>query len=449
MKQRLLTISLLTTISLFTLLAISRSRSLWQLVKSYGRSEMCTIGNRVNIKLHKFSPVNDDSVFTFRNVCIEGKSVLTRVTLKNEVEPTDYNETMKIVVYDREAFRARRGTTTVNVAGSSNSLYNHWTLDFVDGPIPLTHHMQSEINAAYFVVPTCPGNFHHFWADEFVQLWSVINRTGGLRLDPCRKRHNLIAYRLPFHDIKPSGLACYNVARYDAILKTLNIDERHEVFWKTKANTCFSNGVFGTAWRGQGSERDVISHVVKTLLVDVTSVHFITVMQRYQRRLLNAVAMLDAARTMVGEKRARVVQMEDLTIEQQLRVVAESCVLIGVQGAGLQWAMFMNAGGNSTLIEIAWPNKHWPFYYHRMSGYGLQYLQLNVKSDNVHVNWTSYEWRVRAGRTVHANERRQMISVGPRNVADNLWKWADVVVDLTQFTNVLSQSNCVRQMRPR
>ena len=81
----------------------------------------------------------------------------------------------------------------------------------------------------------------------------------------------------------------------------------------------------------------------------------------------------------------------------QMRYATSSCVMIGVQGAGLQWAVFMPSG--CTLIEIAWPQQHWGFHFiNYVQPYGIRHFSL--RSTNVRVNWTAYEMHVRKGKKV-------------------------------------------------
>ena len=80
----------------------------------------------------------------------------------------------------------------------------------------------------------------------------------------------------------------------------------------------------------------------------------------------------------------------------QMRLAASSCVMIGIQGAGLQWSVFMPRG--CTLIEIAWPSRHWGFHFHPYVGpYGIRYFTLRA---NARVNWAAYEQNVRGGEKV-------------------------------------------------
>ena len=80
----------------------------------------------------------------------------------------------------------------------------------------------------------------------------------------------------------------------------------------------------------------------------------------------------------------------------QMQLAASSCVMIGVQGAGLQWSVFMPDG--CTLIEIAWPSKYWGFHFHDyVKPYGIVHYSLRATA---RVNWDSYERNVRGGKKV-------------------------------------------------
>ena len=84
----------------------------------------------------------------------------------------------------------------------------------------------------------------------------------------------------------------------------------------------------------------------------------------------------------------------------QVQLAASSCVMVGVQGAGLQWSMFMPRG--CTLIEIAWPSKHWSFYYRAIVvSYGIKYYGLAASPI---LNWAVYERKVREGSEVRTEE---------------------------------------------
>ena len=117
-----------------------------------------------------------------------------------------------------------------------------------------------------------------------------------------------------------TGLQWFHITmfRYETILETLKIDRRHEVFWLTKTNTCFTNGVFGTAWVGKHTERDVINYVTQSKFGNTTDGLYVTLVQRKQRRILNVEEMLNASRGMIGNRRPRIVVLEDLPVKEQV-----------------------------------------------------------------------------------------------------------------------------------
>ena len=57
----------------------------------------------------------------------------------------------------------------------------------------------------------------------------------------------------------------------------------------------------------------------------------------------------------------RVIFMEKLTLAEQAQLIHCTRVLVGVTGAGLQWAFFMK--NHSGVVEIAWPSKQWQFFF--------------------------------------------------------------------------------------
>ena len=111
---------------------------------------------------------------------------------------------------------SKRIPRTIAVQGSPNSLHNNWHVEFGEGSIPDTHHFHDTISTAYFVVPTCPGNLHHFFIDEFIPLWNVVNQTGDQTLRQTRRGlpRNLIAYKEPYHLTKLQESDCHSVKRY-------------------------------------------------------------------------------------------------------------------------------------------------------------------------------------------------------------------------------------------
>lgn len=346
------------------------------------------------------------------NVCIEYLSVPVTHSEAN------FSETKKLVVYGN--YSRIVGQHRLAVAGSANSLWNHWNIEFRHEPLPIENVSTYYANTAFFVQPTCPGNLHHFLIDEYLPLYSVVKLANCLHPGA----DNQILYRTP----QPSNGSSCSRKRYEDILRTLFTRAQHDVFYSLPSNTCFRKAVFGSRIHIK-RPRDAVDHILENFsMSSLSKFHtgdlYVTILSRQRRRILNEEYLLQLGLS-VGFRNVRIVDFETLSVEDQMRVAASSNVLVGVQGAGLQWAVFMPEG--SHLVEIAWPSKHWGFYYREfVLKFGIVHHRVEVSG--VRENWTSYETSVRDGVRLSDDEKLQLLKSPPKSVADNLWKWADVFV---------------------
>jgi len=123
-----------------------------------------------------------------------------------------------------------------------------------------------------------------------------------------------------------------------------------------------------------------------------------------------------------------------MSVTEQLSTVASSDILVGVQGAGLQWAIFMSP--NFTLIEIVWPQKYWGVFYSFIPNYRIQHRTMTA--NDVQVNWESYELNLRNGKVCSPVERLSLLNKPPTSETfDNIWKWADVLADVKGLQIIL------------
>ena len=145
------------------------------------------------------------------------------------------------------------------------------------------------------------------------------------------------------------------------------------------------------------------------------------------RRILNTDELFNMTRSTDRPLSISSVVMETLSFTEQLRVARCARVMIGVQGAGLQWAMFMKPG--SALIEIAWPRKGWSYYYsdrvYDQNGTTYNDLYISqIETDNVFLDYKAYvdflKWRL--GDIFTATE---LLQLADRNVADQ-YDWFDI-----------------------
>ena len=257
-------------------------------------------------------------VYSFWNVCIEALHTPVTQTMDYYGQKIYFNETAKIIVYN--SFY-RDGLQRLHVYGSANSKWNNWDVHFRRGRMPSSHTFHN--STAFFVVPTCPANLHHFWVDEFVPLYSVVSRVN--RLYPGA--NNQVMYRLPTDQAGTDIKGCHNKTLYEDILKTLFINPFHDVFYRAPVNECYSSAVFGTH-AVVSDTRAVINHVTRNVLGKDTvrqimsGKFYVTFVQRRYRRIINIRDLLQAALE-IGFRQVRIVQFERHSIKEQVSLMTE------------------------------------------------------------------------------------------------------------------------------
>ena len=377
-----------------------------------------------------FYPVNDRGVYSFWNVCIENSLHPIRFSYEN----FSYYESKRIAIYD--SFY-RVGDQRIQVSVSANAIINYWDAIFFRVPLPPTYTFHKI--TVFFVIQVCPSNFHHFWIDFFVPLFNVVWRANRLK----KNSNNQIFFRF---SIPASGdlqsTSCFNISRYKKFFDTLYFENDPVVFFKAPTNACYSSAVFGSNTDHFHKPRLIVNHTknffyenyIPEKLIKTAKKCSVIIQNRKYRRIKN-INILKTIAESLGLSDVCILYYEDISFEEQVHYSSNARMLIGVQGAGLQWAVFMPKG--SVLLEIAWPLKHWSFFFERfVTPYGIRHVKL--MSHDVTVNWTSYEKMVRDGREVNQTEKLQMLkSSGVKNTFDNLWKWADVNVNIEDFKNIL------------
>ena len=376
-----------------------------------------------------FQDIYDKGVFTFHDLCIEPapphwSSIefdVTKHTSDGKITSRHVHIPAKhLVVYNAPM----EVNIKIRVAVGPNIVNNFWWITFVKESVPPQNHVIRN-HTAFFVIPTCEGNLHHFWQDHVISLYSTMKATKRLNSSVP----NQLFYNKPIWDFDTSD-GCHDPSRYEAILFALSIRQPHYTYHKAPGSTCYKDAVLGAyskkIWVGEPE-----NYVAKMLGAhsSLCPNRRVLIQQRRNRKILNADELKRAAEE-IGFNWTDVVTFEDVTLRQQLKNVACSDILVGVQGAGLEWLRFMRPG--SGVLEIAWPKKHWPFFY---GGYA-EHSRINyetIQAKGVFLNFTSYSKMVRGGDPISEEEMVTMESKGPRNARDNHWKWADVYVDPELF----------------
>ena len=203
-----------------------------------------------------------------------------------------------------------------------------------------------------------------------------------------------------------------------------------------KNTTCYATGVFGGLQLYDF--RDITTFILDSFgfskAYDEDS--FVTIVQRNYRLILNLEDLFSTV-NLAGFPNIRIVHFENVSsVKEQVYIAATSSVMIGVHGAGLQWSMFMKPG--SHLVEIAWPQKQWNFYYSKsMGSYGIE--TSGIVASHVQVNWTSYSRHLRKGVPLSESEKAAKLENPVIDTGDNLYKYADVEVPLDDVSIVLAR----------
>jgi len=122
-----------------------------------------------------------------------------------------------------------------------------------------------------------------------------------------------------------------------------------------------------------------------------------------------------------------------MPVLKQMSTMVATDIFIGVQGAALQWAIFMRPG--STVVEISWPNKYWGSCYSFVQQHSIKFLKF--ETDDAFVNWEQYEKRW--GKVNSPEERLRRLDSRPRTRDDNIWKYADFRIHVTEFKELLKR----------
>lgn len=365
---------------------------------------------------------NSSGVYHLSHVCIEPheKPIVRYDGRKGQY----FNETQMLVVY-----RTADQMSVPKVVGSNASPWTLWGIRFVNRSLPESRRTNLQ-NTAFFVDPFAPGNLFHFFHNFFFSLFAAVYHSD--RLHPGINNH--VLYRSPENPV----LHYDSRKTYEGFIRTLHADRVLDAFYNLPENTCFQHAVFA-ANRGSFGFGIVVDHILRYYNLtrnrgNESNEYFLTITKRRRRRMLNIEDLAAVAKD-VGFKRIRILDFETLSLVEQLKTMTTTKVLVGIQGAGLQWAVFMPQGG--IVVEIAWPQKHHPFFYKNIVlNSGLKWK--GVIAQDVKVNWTSYAFTVRKGVPVPEAEKAKILATAPINLNDNLWKWADIMIKKEEIRHALA-----------
>ena len=384
------------------------------------------------IPCNNFVDLHQPGVYTFHNICIIDAPEGTEIEVQHgkrfwlsRIRPK------QLVVYNsKENLPPQR--IHVNISWQDTEVQT-WDIAFSKDSIPvrftyITNH------AAYFVITSCDNNLYHFWEDHARDLHTALNLTG--MLGATRQQ---LYYKEPLRDILPirNMRECTNPDKFEPLLLALPLLQWHDTYHKAEHGTCYQNAVFGAPQNGAvtGIAEE---YVIRQLqhdhkLGECSKPLGIVLIQRLATRQILNLDEIYTAIMEAGYINVNIYSFERMSVLEQLRIVHCSAVLIGVHGQALEWHVFMNK--NTALIEIAWPQLHWPFFYTpRAETYGK--VTAGVEAKVTELDWDAWtHWFFDMYGYVPSEDDIQGALNGNNTYGDwgTVWRFANVKVSPELF----------------
>ena len=394
-----ITLCIILILSLVTVSVIFHRQSLKHLVTQ-------TFGLKLSM------PVG---TFYFKDVCIE--------RLHDELS------TNTLVAYNskRSEIKNLQVVTGRNVPVKKS----FWVLHFTKDPVPQSH-TYSDRASAYFIKPECEGNLHHFWNDFLIGLYGLIKYTSAL------VEHSDLSYVIS--ELKsPSTVGCYS-KRYSKLLYTLPV-ANYTSMHNMNPNTCFRNAFFGFLSRNV-QRGELENHIKQNLNITQNNCidkPKVVLQDRVYRRLTN-IEQLPNASKQLTHLESQVILFEDIALEEQVHFAHCAKILIGIQGAGLEWFRFMQRP--AWLVEIGW-NK-WPagMYSDMAAVNGYNNITIsNCTAEVTEASWDMYSHFARVPVPKNEDQKRYLLrrKWGEKQwfMDANIWKYANCALDMNLFKNAL------------
>ncbi len=367
-----------------------------------------------------FKPVNGRGMYTLHDLCIELAPGSKQVPLTPNVTVP----AKRLVAYNAHT----DGMRSFTAAGSSSSHFRRWDIFQVKGPIPSSHIYITD-HPAYFASPSVFGNLYHFWRDFYIGLFGSLKLTNQLGVPDG----NYLYFREYNDGIGPNWpryIDGYNRERYSTFLYALGIRPGFTMFFNGTVNTCFRNAVFGWAPTDSGQ---IVDYLATKFPFDSNKCKpkQIIIIQRSHRLILN-VDQLKQAAIELGYNNVEVVDFSKLTLLDQYQLTRCTRILVGINGAALQWAVFMKPG--SGMLELGFAKPKFHTTYRDMNGY--RRLVYDVYSaSRVTPDWELI-YNSFGGHKYTEKEKQDIISGKSGGIS---WKYADGEFEVNGFKRKLQE----------
>ncbi len=341
--------------------------------KSYNTTNVFELYNNTTM----FKLYNEGMVYTIYNICIE-----IDPTGRNVLIDLDTKVPRKIlVIYNKQ----KSGWTKLKASTARKAKDSFpdrsWDILETHKSIPITHKYITEY-PAYFTIPSFIGNLPHLWEDYLVGLYGVLKATNMLGV------MNGSQLYLNGWEIRSGTWGWYNSSarkeRYQDLICPLGVRDNYYIYHSETPNTCFKNAVFSLK-PVQTQER--VDYLNTKLLFDPDKckINQITLIQRNYRKIINIEELKQVA-IELGFPNISIVYFDRLTVLEQYQLARCTDILIGMNGAALQWAVFMKP--KRGLLEMSYHG--FDVFFNKYQGHnGLVYQELMAVKQIK--NWDTYK----------------------------------------------------------
>ncbi len=259
-----------------------------------------------------------------------------------------------------------------------------------------------------------------------VGLYGVLHATNILHSNKTEKSQ--VFYRHPM--IGTGGFQdCRNHHQFEMLAVAMEVNVNHNVYHAFD-KICYKNAVFG--WIPMHVE--AAKYVVQHIAFDIRTCqpNTVTIIQRKYRQILN-IHELKIVSVNLGFN-TNIVMFENMSAMEQYRIVRCTDILVGINGMGMEWAVFMRQG--RAMLELSW--KQFGFLFSKYAGHGgLHTAKLSAK--RLYLNWNSFSQMCREGRNISESEKVAILGREIILRADNPYKWGDAEFDVSKFKVKLRQ----------
>lgn len=310
-------------------------------------------------------------VYVYHDVCIEDDVDADLIT----VSPQEKVSAKKLVVYNSPHTGPSSRVTSCWAAQWPN--VTRWRFEHTDLAIPQNY--QVEELPAFFTIPSCTGNMWHLWEDLLFGVYQMLKICGMLGLP--NSSHLLYKEPWPTSKSMESYHSCYNISRYQEFIFAFGFRADHNIYHRVESATCFKQAIFGWIPIEPHRRHEIADFIINRFShkwkVECRPRTVTFIKRSTYRRIIN-LQQLQQQVIKLGFQNTQIVVLEKLTFLQQYEIARCSVILVGINGAGLEWALFMKA--STGLLELTFGHLFPALFHNLASQRRLHYMTVSAET---------------------------------------------------------------------